>query len=123
MSLKNLITDLVSSSFDILDDLPESVVIIEQTNTYNYDTSRNEVVEVRHEIPKAILAQFTQKEMEKDEQINGMTDQKLIFPMKGVSFNINVNDVVEDANGIRWDVVKPKGVPGDSVGIYMIRRR
>jgi hypothetical protein len=124
MGLSSTITDLVSTAFDILDDLPVSATYIEQTvGVYDPETGLVGHTEVTHSIPKCVFAQFTQKEMEKDESINGVSDQKMLFPRKGLTFDINDNDVILDAAGIYWDIVKAKSVPGDSVAILQLRRR
>lgn len=123
MALKSLVENLVSNAFDILDDLVVSAIYhVETEGVYDPATSQNTTTRTDHPIDKAVFAKFSQKEMESDEDINGKSDAKLLFPLLGQTFVINDNDTVTTQGSV-WDIVKAKGVPGESLGTLHIRKR
>lgn len=123
MPFKSLVENLVSNAFVIIDDLAVSAIYhVEDEGQYDPSTSENTRVRTDHVIKESLFAKFTQKEMESDEDINGKSDAKLLFPLKDQTFVINDNDTVS-VKGFIWDIQKAKGVPGDSLGILHIRKR
>lgn len=124
MGYKSLVEGLVTTAFTALGDLPEAITYhVQATASYDPATSSNDTAaDVDTAIPLAVLADFTQAEMEKDENINGMTDMKCLFPLEGLSFVPSTDDTIT-AKSALWDIKSAKGVPGDSVAILRIRRR
>jgi|VirMetMinimDraft_7_1064189.scaffolds.fasta_scaffold00120_4 hypothetical protein len=126
MALENLIASLVKDAFDILDDLPvlNATYVTEGDTAYDPATgtvSRPDTANIV--IAKSVFAQFTQREMERDPQIDGSVDQKMIFPRLPYNFVVNDNDIVIHPDGTKWDVKKAVSVPGDSVAILHLRKR
>lgn len=124
MALQSLITDLVSDAFDILDDLPVEITYVDESGNA-YDSATGTVTDgsVDVTIPKAILSKFKSREVESDSAIDATTDMKILFPLKGLAIDVTTDDTFRDNKGRLWDVVKPMGVPGESLGIYHVRRR
>ncbi len=124
MGYKSLIEGLVTTAFTALGDLPEAITYHVQANaSYDPATSSNDTAaDTDVAIPLAVLAGFSQKEMEKDENINGKTDLKCLFPLEGLTFVPSTDDKIT-AKSAEWDIEEAMGVPGDSVAILRIRRR
>ena len=124
MGFKTLVEGLVTTAFTITDDLAEAITYhVQATASYDPATSSNDTAaETDVAIPLAVLAGYSQKEMEKDENINGKTDLKCLFPLEGLTFVPSTDDEVT-AKSARWDIEDAMGVPGDSVAILRLRRK
>jgi hypothetical protein len=124
MGYKSLVEGLVTNAFTIVGDLAEAITYhVQATASYDPATSSNDTgADTDIAIASAVLASYSQKEMEKDENIDGKTDLKCLFALEGLTFTPSTDDKVT-AKSAEWDIEEAMGVPGDSLAILRIRRR
>jgi hypothetical protein len=121
MALDNLIDSLVTTAFNIAGDLRVSVDYHQVTvNSYDPVTDTNSTTEV---VTSGILAVLVGRRDSENDFIDGdVNAQKLLMPASALPTNFVPNS--EDflmIGGDKWEIMRSKRVPGDSLHTLFIR--
>lgn len=132
MGLKRDIAGLVSLAIGLTGDLSPGVVYRRHTGT-SYDIKLGRPVDTFTDYGaapgpslKGTLARFS--ESERDSEVNVLTDQKILIAfadLERLGFPAGAEPSQNDdiiINGVKWDVRRVLGVPGNSLYILHIRK-
>lgn len=118
------IANLVSNSFNILGDLRETISVNFVTGTGSYDPATDTQAQTISTVSnlKVVFARFTIDEI--DSSIVVETDMKVLIPALdiGTVQPKETDYFIENQTGFRWNVVKSRSVPGNSVYIIHVRK-
>lgn len=122
MELKGLVEDLVSTAVSILGDMAE-VTTYSSIVTGAYDPATDVVATTSTSRAfNSVFARFSFDEVKGDKEIIVDTDAKLVVSAKDFGTGEPAKNDELTVKSKVWNVVKVKGVPGDSVWIIHIRR-
>jgi hypothetical protein len=124
MAFRADIFKLVSTAFDIIDDLKEKVDIRYLVTLGAYDPAADAESAVFNNLPNigVVFTRFSLEEV--NASVDVKTDMKILMDASRLNFvPPKATDVIlEVAAGIKWNVQGYKTVPGNSLFIVHVRR-
>lgn len=118
--MKKLVSDMVTTAFEIVGDLQDTVVF-KQRNPSTYDPVTDTMTEPFTTTTfLGVFARFRATEV--DASVVTLTDAKLLFPADRLQTAPKVTDTLT-MKGKNWEVHRIMSVPGDSLYKLHIREK
>lgn len=119
------IKKLVSAAFQIVGDLKETIAVNYLVSAGPYNPTADSMNETLTTVPNvgALFTRFTMEEL--DSSVIVSTDSKVLIPALSLNGVVpKENDyMINTVTSERFEVIKFRGVPGDSLFIIHVRRR
>lgn len=121
MGLTNTMQQAALTVFQRLGDLARPVTYKSLTGNVTRDIVAGTVTpeSVDYVIPRTVFTKF--RESENDKDISVLTDEKLIFPSRDLPVEAKSSDLIVDAKGRTWEIVRLLSDDASAVTILQVR--